>query len=55
MHEALSKANGDGNGVAEVRQFDPNQDGGASFIRSTKKYWVQTRDVLKVSALVRSQ
>jgi len=28
--------------------FDPNQAGGASFVRKTSKYWVQTKDVLKV-------
>lgn len=28
--------------------FDPNQAGGASFVRKTTKYWVQTKDVLKV-------
>jgi SPX domain protein involved in polyphosphate accumulation len=28
--------------------FDENQKGGASFVRKTTKYWVQTKDVLKV-------
>ena len=47
MHEALSSAGNGASSSARARQFDPNQDGGATFIRSTKKYWVQTRDVLK--------
>tara|TARA_B110001452_G_C15220302_1_gene423038 strand:- start:179 stop:1450 length:1272 start_codon:yes stop_codon:yes gene_type:complete len=34
--------------VAGAQAFDPNQAGGASFVRKTTKYWVQTKDVLRV-------
>ena len=38
-----------GSAVAQgAAAFDPNQAGGASFVRKTSKYWVQTKDVLKV-------
>ena len=37
---------------AGAQTFDPNQKGGASFIRNTSKYWVHTRDVLKVKMFV---
>jgi SPX domain protein involved in polyphosphate accumulation len=43
----------DGRAVrAGAQTFDPNQKGGASFIRNTSKYWVHTRDVLKVKMFV---
>ena len=35
--------------VSGAGVFDPNQAGGASFVRKTSKYWVQTKDVLKVT------
>ncbi|KAL1510917.1 hypothetical protein AB1Y20_005746 [Prymnesium parvum] len=31
-----------------AQAFDPNQKGGTSFVRRTIKYWVKTKDVLKV-------
>lgn len=44
MHASL-----DGAAVESGAQaFDPNQKGGTSFVRRTIKYWVQTKDVLKV-------
>lgn len=32
--------------------FDSNQKGGASFIRKTTKYWVHTKDVLRVKMFI---
>ena len=44
MHASLH-----GNTVkAGAETFDPNQKGGSSFIRKTSKYWVMTKDVLRV-------
>ena len=34
--------------TAGAQAFDPNQKGGTSFVRRTTKYWVMTKDVLKV-------
>lgn len=43
----------EGQGVtAGAQTFDPNQKGGASFIRRTTKYWVRTKDVLKVKMFI---
>jgi len=33
---------------AGAQAFDPNQKGGTSFVRRTTKYWVMTKDVLRV-------
>ena len=32
--------------------FDPNQAGGTAFVRKTTKYWVQTKDVLRVKMFI---
>lgn len=37
---------------AGAQTFDANQKGGASFVRKTTKYWVQTKDVLKVKMFI---
>jgi len=49
--KALSEINASISGAASVAGagvFDANQKGGASFIRKTSKYWVETRNVLRV-------
>ena len=44
------RASLEGKGKLEqgAQMFDPDQKGGASFVRRTTKYWVRTKDVLKV-------
>ena len=45
---------GGGEGAKKHGQFDSAQKGGTTFIRSTRKYWVATADVLKVKTFLLS-